>query len=155
MAELKEGSQAPDFALATDAGDTLKLSSLLGRNVVLYFYPKADTPGCTKEACSFRDEFPRFNGADAAIVGVSPDKVPALANFKEKYGLPFTLLADEEHAVAEKYGVWVEKKNYGKTYMGVERSTFVIGKGGKIAKIFRKVKVDGHNAEVLAALSSL
>jgi thioredoxin-dependent peroxiredoxin len=155
MAELKEGSKAPDFSLATDEGGTLKLSSLQGRNVVLYFYPKADTPGCTKQACGFRDEFPRFNGADAAIVGVSPDKVPALAKFKEKYSLPFPLLADEDHAVAEKYGVWVEKKNYGKTYMGVERSTFILGKDGKIAKIFRKVKVDGHNAEVLAALSSL
>ncbi|MBI5281530.1 MAG: thioredoxin-dependent thiol peroxidase [Candidatus Solibacter usitatus] len=154
MAELKEGSNAPGFTLATDTGEKLKLSALAGRNVVLYFYPKADTPGCTVEACGFRDAFPRFAGGGAAILGVSPDTVQAVAKFKEKYALRFTLLADSEHAVAEKYRVWVEKKNYGKTYMGVERTTFLIGKDGRIAKIFRKVKVDGHAAEVLAALGA-
>lgn len=155
MAELKEGSKAPDFTLLTDAGEKLKLSSLAGKNVVLYFYPKADTPGCTKEACSFRDELPRVETNNAVILGASPDPVAAVAKFKEKYGLNFTLLADEDHAVAEKYGVWVEKTNYGKTYMGVERSTFILDKEGRIAKIFRKVKVDGHTEEVLAALAAL
>lgn len=154
MAELKEGSKAPDFTLFTDAGEKLKLSSLAGNKVVLYFYPKADTPGCTKEACSFRDEFPAFGGLDAVVLGVSPDPVNSVAKFKAKYNLPFSLLADEEHKVAEKYGVWVEKSMYGKTYMGVERATFIISKDGKIAKIFRKVKVDGHTAEVLAALAA-
>ncbi len=123
--------------------------------MVLYFYPKADTPGCTKEACGFRDEFPRIEAANTVVLGASPDPVKAVAKFKEKYKLPFTLLADEDHAAAEKYGVWVEKSMYGKTYMGVERSTFVINPEGKIARIFRKVKVDGHTAEVLEALSSL
>lgn len=154
MAELKEGSKAPDFTLLTDAGEKLKLSSLAGRKVVLYFYPKADTPGCTKEACGFRDEFPALGGLDAVVLGVSPDPVNSVAKFKAKYNLPFPLLADEEHKVAEKYGVWVEKSMYGKTYMGIERTTFIIGKDGKIAKIFRKVKVDGHTAEVLAALAA-
>jgi len=155
MSELKEGSKAPDFTLTTDTGGKLKLSSLAGRNVVLYFYPKADTPGCTKEACSFRDEFPHLESANAVVLGASPDSVNAVVRFKEKYSLPFTLLADEDHALAEKYGVWVEKTNYGKTYMGVERSTFVIGKDGRIARVFRKVKVDGHTAEVLQALATL
>ena len=153
MAVLKEGSKAPDFTLLTNAGEKLKLSSLAGRKVVLYFYPKADTPGCTKEACGFRDEFAAIEGHDAAVLGVSPDPVDGVARFKAKYNLPFPLLADEEHKVAEKYGVWVEKSMYGKSYMGVERSTFIIGKDGKIAKIFRKVKVDGHTAEVLSALA--
>jgi peroxiredoxin Q/BCP len=152
---LKDGSKAPDFTLATDSDGQLKLSSLQGKNVVLYFYPKADTPGCTKEACSFRDDFPRIEAAETVVLGVSPDKPPALAKFKTKYALPFTLLADPEHAAAEKYGVWVEKSMYGRKYMGIERTTFVIGKDGKIAKIFPKVKVEGHSAEVLAALAAL
>lgn len=155
MAELKEGSKAPDFSVLTDTGEKFKLSSLAGSNVVLYFYPKADTPGCTKEACSFRDELPRLGAVDAVVLGASPDPVKAVARFKEKYSLPFTLLADEEHKVAEKYGVWQEKVNYGKTYMGVVRTTFIIGKDGRIAKIFPKVKVDGHTEEVLAALAAL
>jgi len=155
MAELKEGSKAPDFSVLTDTGEKFKLSSLAGSNVVLYFYPKADTPGCTKEACSFRDELPRLGAVDAVVLGASPDPVKAVAKFKEKYSLPFTLLADEEHKVAEKYGVWQEKVNYGKTYMGVVRTTFIIGKDGRIAKIFPKVKVDGHTEEVLAALAAL
>jgi thioredoxin-dependent peroxiredoxin len=153
MAELKVGSKAPDFTVLTDMGEKLKLSSLKGTKVVLYFYPKADTPGCTKEACGFRDEMPRFEGADAVILGISPDPVKAVAKFKEKYSLPFTLLADEDNKVAEKYGVWVEKSMYGKTYMGVARTTFIIDAEGRIARIFPKVKVEGHTAEVLAALA--
>lgn len=152
---IKEGSKAPDFTLLTDAGEKLKLSTLKGKNVVLYFYPKADTPGCTKEACGFRDEFPRIEAANTVVLGASPDPVKAVAKFKQKFSLPFTLLADEEHAVAEKYGVWVEKSMYGKTYMGVERTTFIIDSEGKIAKIFPKVKVDGHTEEVLSALAAL
>lgn len=152
MAELKPGSKAPDFSLPTDSGTKLKLSSLTGKTVVLYFYPKADTPGCTKEACAFGELFPKFEGVDAVILGVSPDPVKSIAKFKQKYKLPFTLLADEEHAVAEKYGVWVEKSMYGKTYMGMERSTFVIGKDGQVSHVFRKVKPEAHPAEVLAAL---
>ncbi|MCL4796125.1 MAG: thioredoxin-dependent thiol peroxidase [Bryobacteraceae bacterium] len=153
MAELKTGSKAPDFTVLTDSGEKLKLSSLKGKKVVLYFFPKADTPGCTKEACSFRDDMPRFTGADAVILGVSPDPVKAVAKFKDKYSLPFTLLSDEDHEVAGKYGVWVEKSMYGKSYMGVARTTFIIDAGGKITHIFPKVKLDGHAAEVLAALA--
>ncbi len=153
MAELKEGSKAPAIHLLTDTGEKFNLAALAGKKVVLYFYPKADTPGCTKEACSFRDEIARIQAAGAVIVGVSPDPVARIAKFKEKYHLPFTLLADEEHGVAEKYGVWVEKSQYGRTYMGVQRSTFIIGADGRIARIFPKVKVDGHSEEVLAALA--
>ena len=152
---LKEGSKAPDFTLATDSDAKLKLSSLKGKNVVLYFYPKSDTPGCTTEACEFRDQNAAYAKADTVVLGVSPDPVKAQAKFRTKFDLPFTLLADEEHAVAEKYGVWVEKSMYGKKYMGVERSTFIINKEGKIAKIFAKVKPTGHSAEVLAALAEV
>lgn len=155
MAELKVGSKAPDFTLATDSGEKLKLSSLKGKKVVLYFYPKADTPGCTKEACSFRDEMPRISAADTEVLGVSPDTVKDVAKFKNKFNLNFSLLADEEHAVAEKYGVWKEKSMYGKTYMGVERTTFVIDREGKIAHIFPKVKVDGHSEAVIAQLGEI
>lgn len=154
MSELKVGSKAPDFTVLTDAGQKLRLASLKGKKVVLYFYPKADTPGCTKEACGFRDEMPRIETANTVVLGASPDPVIAVAKFKQKHSLPFTLLADEDHAVAEKYGVWVEKSMYGKTYMGVERTTFVIGTDGKIASIFRKVKVDGHTEEVMAAVQA-
>ena len=152
---LKEGSKAPDFTLATDSDARLKLSSLKGKNVVLYFYPKSDTPGCTTEACEFRDQNAAYAKADTVVLGVSPDPVKAQAKFRTKFDLPFTLLADEEHAVAEKYGVWVEKSMYGKKYMGVERSTFIINKDGKIAKVFPKVKPAGHAAEVLAALAEV
>lgn len=152
---LKEGSKAPDFTLANDAGESFKLSSLKGKNVVLYFYPKADTPGCTTEACEFRDAAADYLKADAAVIGVSPDAVKAQAKFRAKFELTFPLLADEEHAVAEKYGVWVEKSMYGKKYMGVERTTFLIDKEGKIAKIFNKVKPAGHAAEVLAVLQAM
>ncbi|MBV9404654.1 MAG: peroxiredoxin, partial [Acidobacteriaceae bacterium] len=126
---------------------------LRGKNVVLYFYPKADTPGCTKEACAFRDESPRFQKSNTVIVGVSPDATSAQAKFKQKYGLPFTLLADTEHKAAEDYGVWKEKNMYGRKSMGVERTTFVIGPDGRIKKIFPKVSVEGHADEVLAAVS--
>src|SRR5450432_3912806 len=150
--ELKEGDIAPDIHLADDQGADFRLADLKGKNVVLYFYPKADTPGCTKEACEFRDNSEKFTKADTVIVGVSPDKSAAQSKFKDKFDLPFTLLADIDHKVTEDYGVWVEKSMYGKTYMGVERSTFLIGKDGKIRKIFRKVKPEGHAEEVFAAL---
>jgi thioredoxin-dependent peroxiredoxin len=152
MAQPQEGDTAPDIALDTDSGEHFRLSSLKGKNIVLYFYPKADTPGCTKEACAFRDASQKFTKANTVIVGVSPDASKAQAKFKDKFDLPFTLLADIDHSAAEVYGVWKEKSMYGKTYMGVERTTFVIGANGKIKKIFPKVKVDGHAEEVLAAI---
>lgn len=154
MAQLKEGSKAPDFTLLTAQGEKLKLSSLGDQTVVLYFYPKADTPGCTREACSFRDGQAQLAALGATVLGVSPDPVQSLAKFQQKYHLTFPLLSDEDHSVAGKYGVWVEKSNYGRTYMGIERSTFLIHHG-KIARIFRKVKVDGHTAQVITALKAL
>ena len=150
MAE--EGKPAPDFSLTSDTGETIKLSSLTGRPVVVYFYPKDDTAGCTKQACGIRDAWGEFERRGAVVLGISPDGEGSHAKFKEKYGLPFTLLADPDHATAEAYGVWVEKKNYGKTYMGIERSSFVIDAGGTIVKVLRRVKPDAHAADVLAAL---
>lgn len=152
MAELKEGDTAPPIALATDTGQPFELASLQGKNVVLYFYPKADTPGCTKEACAFKNNSTKFGAANTVIVGVSPDASKEQARFKEKFDLPFTLLADADHTAAEAYGVWKEKSMYGKKYMGVDRTTFVIDPAGKIKKIYPKVKVDGHAEEVLAAI---
>ncbi len=152
MPELKEGDKAPAISVETDDGSHFELSSLKGKNVVLYFYPKADTPGCTKESCEFRDTSEKLTKANTVIVGVSPDTSKAQAKFKEKFDLPFTLLADVEHKVAEDYGVWKEKSMYGKKYMGIERTTFVIDPKGKIKKIFPKVKVEGHAEEVLAAI---
>ncbi len=149
---LNEGDKAPDIRLANDAGEPFKLSDLKGKRVVLYFYPKADTPGCTTESCEFRDDDKAFAKKGAVVVGISPDKPAAQARFKQKYDLPFTLLADEEKAAAKTYGVWKEKNMYGKKVMGIERSTFVIGPDGKIEKIYGKVKAKGHAAEVLAAL---
>jgi peroxiredoxin Q/BCP len=149
---LKEGDKAPEITLRTDAGEPFRLSDLRGKRVVLYFYPRADTPGCTTEACEFRDDIGAFAGKDAVVVGVSPDKPAAQAKFKNKYDLPFTLLADEEKAAAEAYGVWKEKNMYGKKTMGIERTTFVIGPDGNIEKIYAKVKAKGHAAEVLASL---
>lgn len=149
---LAEGAAAPPFELMTDEEQPLRLGDLRGKNVVLYFYPKADTPGCTVEACEFRDAMPRFEGVNAVILGISPDQPKALQKFKKKYNLPFTLLADAEHAVAEAYGVWAEKSMYGKKYMGIERTTFVIGPDGKIRKVFAKVKPAGHAAQVMEAL---
>lgn len=149
---LKIGSKAPDLKLTDEAGNPFKLSSLKGKTVVLYFYPKADTPGCTTESCEFRDHTADFAAKDAVIIGISPDTEKAQTKFKNKYTLPFTLLADAESKGAEAYGVWVEKSMYGKTYMGVARTTFIIGPDGKIKHIFEKVKPAGHAAEVLAAL---
>jgi len=155
MAELKEGSKAPEVKLLTDTGEELKLSSLKGKNVVLYFYPKSDTPGCTTEACGFRDADAKIQKLGAVVLGVSPDPVKAQAKFRSKFELPFTLLADPDHSAAEAFGVWAEKSMYGRKYMGVARTTFLIGKDGKIAKIFEKVKPAGHADEVLAALQEL
>ena len=148
------GKKAPAFKLPGSNGKTVALSEFVGKTVVLYFYPKDDTSGCTKEACAFRDEIKQFTGKKAVVLGVSPDGLKAHDKFIAKYGLPFVLLADEDHAVAEKYGVWVEKSMYGRKYMGIERSTFVIGPDGKVKAAFRKVKVDGHVDEVLAAVSA-
>jgi thioredoxin-dependent peroxiredoxin len=150
---LAAGDQAPDFTLPSSSGKSVKLSDLKGKNVVLYFYPKDDTPGCTKEACTFRDNLPRFGDMDAVVLGVSKDSLDSHAGFIKKYGLNFTLLSDEDLKVHNLYGTWVEKENYGRKYWGTERSTFVIGKDGRIRKVFKKVKVDGHEKEVLEALS--
>jgi peroxiredoxin Q/BCP len=155
MSELKEGSKAPAISVDDDQGKPFQLSALVGKNVVLYFYPKADTPGCTKESCEFRDNTKKFTKSDTVIVGVSPDKSAAQSKFKAKFDLPFTLLADVDHKVAEDYGVWKEKSMYGKKYMGIERTTFLIGKDGKIAKIFNKVKPEGHADEVYQALQAM
>lgn len=146
---------APDFTLLSDADESVSLSSFRRKTVVLYFYPKDDTPGCTTEACDFRDLFPRFTRGKAVILGISPDSPRKHANFKKKYGLPFTLLSDKDHEVAEKYGLWVEKTFWGRKYMGVERTTYIIGPDGKIKKIFAKVNPEGHAAEVADALKSL
>lgn len=152
--ELAEGDRAPDFELPSSTGKAVKLSSLKGKQVVLYFYPKDDTPGCTVEACAFRDNLPKFSGLDAVVLGVSKDSLQSHAKFIDKYSLNFTLLSDEDLVAHGLYDTWREKNNYGKKYMGTERSTFVIGGDGKIKKIFRKVRVDGHEAEVLAALKA-
>jgi peroxiredoxin Q/BCP len=149
------GEPAPDFTLATDEGGELTLSALRGRPVVLYFYPKDDTTGCTEQACGFRDAFPRFEAGDAVILGVSPDSVKSHAKFRAKHDLPFTLLADEGHAVAERYGVWAEKSMYGRTYWGNLRTTFVVDRDGRVARVFERVKPAGHAAEVAAALDEL
>jgi peroxiredoxin Q/BCP len=155
MAELKEGALAPEIRLDTDTGEPFRLSALRGSNVILYFYPKADTPGCTVQACEFRDDARPLAKRGAMVVGVSPDTPKAQAKFKTKFTLPFTLLADVEHAAAESYGVWKEKSMYGRKYMGIERTTFLIGKDGRIKKIFPKVKPAGHAAQVREALDAL
>jgi peroxiredoxin Q/BCP len=152
MAELKEGTRAPAFSLQSDEGKTLKLSDFAGKTLVLYFYPRADTPGCTREACDFRDEIEVFKRAKAAVVGVSKDALPALQKFKQKYDLPFPLLSDPDHKVQEKYGAWGKKNMYGKITEGTIRSTVIIGPDGKIVRHFPKVKVEGHAKEVLEAL---
>jgi thioredoxin-dependent peroxiredoxin len=149
---IREGEAAPDFTLRSDAGEDITLSSLRGRPVVLYFYPKDDTPGCTKQACSFRDAYGEFEERGATILGVSRDCESSHVRFKEKYGLPFTLLADPEHEVAEQYGVWVEKNTYGKKSMGIKRSTFVIDAEGNVARAMYGVSPDGHADQVLEAL---
>jgi peroxiredoxin Q/BCP len=146
------GDTAPDFTLQDQHGDDVSLSGLKGKTVVLYFYPKADTPGCTTQACGIRDHRADYDMANAVVLGVSPDPVKKIAKFDDKYGLSFPLLADEDHAVAESYGVWVEKSMYGRKYMGNERSTFVIGPDGVVQQVFRKVKPGEHDELVLGAL---
>jgi peroxiredoxin Q/BCP len=152
---IDAGSNAPDFTLPTDGGGSLTLSALKGRKVILYFYPKDDTPGCTTEACAFQAALPNFSGANAVIIGVSKDDPKSHDKFKTKYSLAFTLVSDTDGKVCEDFGVWVEKVNYGKKYMGIERSTFLIDEKGVVQKIWRKVKVDGHDTEVLDAVKAL
>jgi peroxiredoxin Q/BCP len=151
----REGAKAPDFSAVAHDGSQVKLSAFKGRPVVLYFYPKDDTPGCTIEACGFRDTHAQFGRHKAVVLGVSPDSPQSHVKFRKKFGLPFTLLADEDHALAEKYGAWREKSMYGKSFMGIARSTFVIDAAGRIAKTFTTVKPAGHEQEVLAALAAL
>jgi peroxiredoxin Q/BCP len=148
---LKQGDQAPDFTLPTDGNGSVTLSALRGKKVILYFYPKDDTPGCTTEACGFRDNLPDFSGANAVVIGVSKDTVASHDKFKTKFTLPFTLASDTDGKMLEAYGVWVEKMNYGKKYMGIQRATFLIDEQGKIAKTWPKVSVAGHVDDVLAA----
>jgi len=152
MSELTVGAKAPTFSLPDQSGKTISLADFSGKTVVLYFYPKDDTPGCTTQACSYRDEYAEFKKKGVIVLGMSPDDAESHAKFAEKFSLRFPLLADEGHKVAEKYGVWVEKSMYGKKYMGVERSTFVIGGDGKLTAIYRKVKPSETVAEVLAGL---
>lgn len=152
---ISEGSAAPDFTLATGGGETVTLSGLAGKPVVVYFYPKDDTPGCTKEAIGFSCLKQEFDAIGATVIGISPDSAKSHEKFKTKHELAITLGADEERKVIEAYGVWVEKSMYGKAYMGVDRSTFLIGPDGKVAKVWRKVKVPGHAEEVLAAAKAL
>jgi len=151
----REGAKAPDFTAVAHDGSTVTLSALKGRPVVLYFYPKDDTPGCTVEACGFRDAHAALGRHKAVVLGVSPDSRQSHVKFRGKFALPFTLLADEQHAVAGKYGAWREKSLYGKTYMGIARSTFVIDAAGRIAKAFTAVKPEAHAKEVLAAVAAL
>ena len=149
---LDVGKAAPDFKLQDDAGNTVSLKDFRGQSLVIYFYPRADTPGCTMESCEFRDVFPKFQKLAVPVLGASPDTPTAQAKFKAKYNLPFPLLADVEKKMAEDYGVLKEKNMYGKTVMGIERTTVIIDAAGKVQKIFPKVKVEGHAEEVLAAL---
>ncbi len=152
---LTEGDKLPRFSLPSDDGSVVSSDSLKGRNTVLYFYPKDDTTGCTKEACEFRDAFPRFSQTDARIIGVSPDSVESHRKFKAKYNLPFELLADEKHSLANAFGVWKEKSMYGRKFMGIERTTVIVDADGRIVRVFPKVSVAGHVAEVEDALREL
>ena len=151
---MEPGETASDFSLQNQDGETVRLADLRGRNVVLYFYPKADTPGCTTQACGVRDRGADYDAANAVVLGVSPDSPAKLRRFADKHGLAFTLLADEEHAVAEQYGVWVEKSMYGNKYWGNERTTFVIAPDGKVASVLHKVKPAEHDERVLAELAA-
>jgi thioredoxin-dependent peroxiredoxin len=151
---IEAGSRAPEFELRADDGSTVRLSDLRGKRVVLYFYPKDDTPGCAAQACGIRDAWSEFEGVDAVVLGVSPDDEASHRRFKEKHGLPFTLLADTDHAVADAYRVWGERKLYGKTYMGINRSTFVIGEDGTVLAAMYGVKADGHAERVLETLAA-
>ena len=150
--KIVEGDEAPDFILKDDSGKDVRLSQLRGKKIVLYFYPKDNTPGCTKEACSFRDGFTEIQSRGAIVIGVSTDSIESHVRFKQKYNLNFPLLSDTDKKVVSKYGVWKEKSLYGRKFMGIERTTFVIDENGKVKKIFPKVKVDGHFEEVLAEL---
>ncbi len=152
---IEEGASAPDFSLNADDGREVRLSALRGKPVVLYFYPKDDTPGCTKEACAFRDRRSEIEERGAVVLGVSPDSVASHGKFRDKYGLNFPLLADPGHAVADLYGAWREKNMYGKVSMGIQRSTFLIDAQGVVRKVWKKVSVDGHDEQVLSALASL
>jgi peroxiredoxin Q/BCP len=152
---LEEGAKAPAFTLAADNGSKVKLSDLKGSPVVLYFYPKDDTPGCTKEACAFRDRHEELAKLGAKVLGVSPDDTASHGKFRDKFQLNFPLLADTDHEVAEAYGAWREKNMYGKKSMGIQRSTFLIGPDGKIAKVWKRVQVDGHDEEVIEAIKAL
>jgi thioredoxin-dependent peroxiredoxin len=149
---VEEGKPAPDFELQSDSGETVKLSDLRGKQVVLYFYPKDDTPGCTKQACGIRDVYGEFEREGAVVLGVSPDDERSHVKFKQKFDLPFTLLADVDHAVADEYGVWGQKSFAGKKYMGVSRSTFVIAENGSVKRVMRDVKPATHADEVLEIL---
>jgi peroxiredoxin Q/BCP len=150
---IEEGKPAPDFTLRADDGREVTLSGLKGSPVILYFYPKDDTPGCTKQACGIRDAWGEFEARGAVVLGVSPDDEASHVRFKEKFDLPFTLLADTDHTTSETYGVWVEKHMHGKTFMGVERSTFVIDADGNVAKVMRRVDPESHTDDVLAVLA--
>jgi peroxiredoxin Q/BCP len=152
---VHEGEPAPDFTLTSNAGESVSLSDFRGKPVVVYFYPKDDTPGCTAQASGIRDAYGEFEGAGAVVLGVSPDNVEQHVKFKKKYGLPFTLLADPEHEVAERYGVWGEKSYMGRTYWGVSRSTFLVAPDGTVAKVMHDVKPMAHADDVLAALASM
>ena len=152
---IEAGRKAPAFTLKADDGSKVKLSELAGSPVVLYFYPKDDTPGCTKEACAFQERTKDLSKFGAVVLGVSPDDEASHTKFKDKYGLDFTLLVDADHKVAEKYGAWREKNMYGKKSMGIQRSTFLIDADGKVAKVWKRVKVDGHDQQVLDALAEL
>jgi thioredoxin-dependent peroxiredoxin len=152
---IETGTEAPDFELPNQDGEPVSLDAYRGKWVVLYFYPRADTPGCTTQACGIRDRGADYADVGAVVLGVSPDEPEALRKFAEKYGLPFTLLGDADHSVAESYGTWVEKKNYGKTYMGIQRSTFLIDPDGVVRQVFPRVKPDTHDEKVLEALKEL
>ncbi len=152
---VQDGDMAPDFEMPATDGRSVSLAAMAGKPFVLYFYPKADTPGCTKEACAFQEALPQLGKIGLDVIGVSPDKMPPIERFAKKYNLTFPLASDESKAVAERYGTWVEKSMYGRKYMGMERSTFLVDKTGKIAKIWRKVSVAGHAAAVLAAAEAL
>jgi len=152
---VQEGDTAPDFEMPATGGRTVSLSALKGKPFILYFYPKADTPGCTKEACAFQEALPQLGKIGLDVIGVSPDKIKPIEKFAEKYGLEFPLASDETKTVAEKYGTWVEKSMYGRKYMGMERSTFLVGSDGKVKKVWRKISVTGHAADVLKAAQTL
>ena len=152
---VAEGEAAPDFELPATGGRSVSLAGLKGKPFILYFYPKADTPGCTKQACAFQEASPKLEEVGLDVIGVSPDKIKPIEKFAGKYGLTFPLASDEDHAVAERYGVWVEKSMYGRQYMGIDRSTFLIDAGGKVLKVWRKVSVTGHSEDVLKAAKGL